>query len=184
MAEENAEGQEEGAAKPAGGGAKALVLPIVSSAVTAAIVGSIFTFVLAPKPQVSHDEIDKASEHGGGSEKNQEHGAQSSDGEVQATGVFHNYDPFIVSIFDREKVHYLKVVLSLELANEGVKEEITAKNPQIRDALIFVLSDFTLRELLDNQAKNLLKEVMVKTLNKILGKGKVINVFFTEFTLQ
>lgn len=185
MAEEKEEPQEEAQEKKPGGGAsaiKALILPIVSSAITAAIVGAVFTFVLAPKPEVVHDEIDKAGEHE--ADKNKTQNPVPVEGDVLTTGIFHNYDPFIVSIFDREKVHYLKVVLSLELGEEGVKDEITAKNPQIRDALIFVLSDFTLRELLDNQAKNLLKEVMIKTLNKILGKGKVINIYFTEFTLQ
>lgn len=157
-----------------------LLVPILTSALTAAIVGAIFTFVLAPKPEAPKDDIDKAVE---AISKAPEQGVEPTAWGKQ-TGIYHNYDPFIVSIFDREKVHYLKVVLSLELHNEVVKEEIAAKNPQIRDAMIFVLSDFTLRELLDNQAKNLLKEILVKTLNKILGKGKVVNIYFTEFTIQ
>ncbi len=186
MADENeAEPAEAGEEKKGGGGAaiKALILPIAASAITAAIVGAIFTFVLAPKPQVVTDEVDKALEESAHTEQ-QAVVQETGESGVKTTGIFHNYDPFIVSIFDREKVHYLKVVLSLELESEGVKDTIAAKNPQIRDAMIFVLSDFTLRELLDNQAKNLLKEVMTKTLNKILGKGKIVNIFFTEFTIQ
>ncbi|MCP5464774.1 MAG: flagellar basal body-associated FliL family protein [Deltaproteobacteria bacterium] len=179
MAEENeeVEGEEEG---ESGGGLKAILLPVIVSAITAAIVGAVFVFVLAPQPDSGGDALEQGIEQAAS-------GPSLDSQQVEAgkqTGIFHNYDPFIVSIFDREKVHYLKVVLSLELANEQVKEEILAKNPKIRDAMIFVLSDFTLRELLDNQAKALLKEVMVKTLNKILGKNKVINVYFSEFTIQ
>ncbi|OVE81289.1 hypothetical protein BVY03_04200 [bacterium K02(2017)] len=157
-----------------------ILIPVLVSAVTAAIVGVIFTFVLAPKPEHKPDEVDNALKD---ATEKIEHSTQDMLMAGQ-TGIYHNYDPFIVSIFDREKVHYLKVVLSLELANEGVKEEISVRNPQVRDAMIFVLSDFTLRELLDNQSKNLLKEVLVKTLNKILGKAKVLNIYFTEFTIQ
>lgn len=165
------------------GGFKALIIPVLTSALTAAIVGAVFTFVLAPKQQTEQPktELEHAAEQ---HTKDESPKLIEPTALAEQTGIYHNYDPFIVSVFDREKVHYLKVVLSLELSEEGIKEEIAAKNPQIRDAMIFVLSDFTLRELLDNQAKNLLKEILIKTLNKILGKGKIINVYFTEFTIQ
>lgn len=180
MAEEKEIIQDEGAEDEKKGGIKALLVPILTSAVTAAIVGAVFTFVLAPKhKEEPKSELEQVADH-----KQEKAQLIEPTASGQQTGVYHNYDPFIVSVFDREKVHYLKVVLSLELSEEGIKEEIAAKNPQIRDAMIFVLSDFTLRELLDNQAKNLLKEILIKTLNKILGKGKVINIYFTEFTIQ
>ncbi|MBF0104145.1 MAG: flagellar basal body-associated FliL family protein [Deltaproteobacteria bacterium] len=161
---------------------KALLIPVITSAVTAAVVGLVFAFVISPKQGPLPEEA--------GADAAQQAGAQEASVATQEmlegghSGIFHNYDPFIVSIFDREKVHYLKVVLSLELASESIKEEIAVRNPQLRDAMIFVLSDFTLRELLDNQSQNLLKENLVKTVNKILGKGKVLSIYFTEFTIQ
>jgi len=185
MAEENEaateEGAEEAEVKKKKLDIKALLIPIISSMVTAGIVGAVVAIFLAPKPQMLPQEAEQNTEQTDSLLANEQLKEADTSGQ---TGIFHNYDPFVVSIFDREKVHYLKVMLSLELSNEKVKDDINAKNPQIRDAMIFVLSDFTLRELLDNQAKNLLKEVMVKTLNGILGKGKVINIYFTEFTLQ
>lgn len=182
MAEETEEAKEGGEKSGGGGGLKAILIPVLASAVVSAVIGAVFTFVLAPQPEIKQDEIDRALQE---ASTQADMVGDAGGGEVgKQTGIFHNYDPFIVSIFDREKVHYLKVVLSLELSAENVKDAISAKNPQIRDAMIFVLSDFTLRELLDNQAKNLLKEVMVKTLNKILGKGKITNIYFTEFTIQ
>jgi flagellar FliL protein len=186
MADEQTEG--EGGEVKAGGGLKALLVPIISSAVTAGIVGAVVVTVMAPKAPTAEE----AAASGGHGEKAEGGHGESSSGSSEPSdqdskkqsGIYMNYDPFIVSIFDREKVHYLKIVLSLELMSEAVKEEITAKNPQVRDNLIFVLSDFTLRELLDNQAKTMLKEVLIKTLNKILGPGKILNIYFTEFTIQ
>lgn len=186
--EETKEGAAEGEKKPSA--LKALLVPILSSAVTAGIVGAVVAIVLAPKAPPPDADGATAESHGEesgsghGAEVESTHGGAVEGDSKNKTGIYLNYDPFIVSIFDREKVHYLKVVLSLELNSEATKEEITAKGPQIRDSMIFVLSDFTLRELLDNQAKSMLKQILMKTLNKILGKGKIINVYFTEFTIQ
>lgn len=172
---------------------KALLIPVLTSALTAALVGVALIFFMAPHPEPVSEEAGAETEagagHGAGSEGEHKSGGEQTTQHQEIltgghSGIYHNYDPFIVSIFDREKVHYLKVVLSLELASEGVKEEINLRNPQVRDAMIFVLSDFTLRELLDNQSKNLLKEILIKTLNKILGEDKVLQIYFTEFTIQ
>lgn len=187
---ETKEGEEEGAEKK-GGGLKAMLIPVIASAVTSAIVGAVMIFVLAPKPSAEGEaEVEEGSaEHGsaeGGKTEGGEksgHGGEKSETPEHA-GVYLQYDPFIVTIFDHEKVHYLKATVALELSNEGVKGEIQAKDAQIRDSLIFVLGDFTLRELLDNQAKLLVKDVLIKTLNKIVGKDKILNVYFTEFTIQ
>jgi len=157
-----------------------ILIPVITSAITAVAVAFALTTFMKPPEAPKDEEVENSLK-----ETAQESKVSTQDLLVGGqTGIYHNYDPFIVSIFDREKVHYLKVVLSLEVASEMVKEEIIAKNPQVRDAMIFVLSDFTLRELLDNQSKNLLKDVLVKTLNNILGNGKVINIYFTEFTIQ
>jgi flagellar FliL protein len=181
------EGGEEGEKKPSA--IKALLVPVLASAVTSAIVGVILILVLSPKPRPAEDAGDDTAEHASteaGGEKGGEGktaGGEKKDAVTQA-GVYLQYDPFIVTIFDHEKVHYLKATVSLELKSESVKGEIQAKDAQIRDSLIFVLGDFTLRELLDNQAKLLVKDVLIKTLNKIVGKDKILNVYFTEFTID
>lgn len=169
-----------------GGGLKALLIPIISSAVTAAIVGAVLIFVLAPQPQQNVPQTNVKQANVSVDENSE---TDISSGRVTSTrkqtGIYHVYDSaFVVSIFDREKVHYLRVKVTLELKSNDIRAEIEAKDPQIRDSIIFVMSDFTLRELLDNQAKLLVKEVLLKTLDKIVGKNKVVNVYFTEFTVQ
>jgi flagellar FliL protein len=188
MAEEEKASSEEGANK--GGGLKALLIPILASAVTAAIVGFVMVFLLAPKPQAPA-EGEEAAEHGGAHGEHGEKKAgkeEADDGKEPAekkhTGQYHQYESFVVSIFDREKVHYLRIKVALEVSNPEIIPELEAKDPQIKDSMIFVLGDFTVRELLDNQAKLLVKEVLLKTLNKILGKGKVVDIYFTEFVVQ
>lgn len=192
MAENEAKEGEAGDAKAAGGGIKALLLPIISSAITAAIVGVVF-MMMAPKPQPvvegeggegGHGAAQKQDGHGGESGQVTTEHEESTTGQGKPTGIYHKYDPLIITIFDHEQVHYLKAGITLELIREEVKEEIAAKDPQIRDSIIFILGDFTMRELLDNQGKTIVKESMIKTLNKILGTGKIVNVYFNEYTVQ
>lgn len=190
---------------------KALLVPILSSAVTAAVVGGLVVTLMKPSAAPSEPAEGK-TEHGaesgghgeGGGEAEGAHAAPEPEGhgsehaveavadahgggepsKVKHTGNYYQYDSFVVSIFDREKVHYLRLKVALEMSSEAVKEELDLKDPQIKDSMIFVLGDFTVRELLDNQAKLLVKEVLMKTLNKILGKGKIIDIYFTEFVVQ
>lgn len=198
--EEKKEGEEKPEKKPSN--LMGILIPVISSAVTAAIVGLVVVFVLAPKPEATapagaeggHAPAAEAG-HGGGSE----HGAAAESAPAKDefseeefdpyakkkhTGKYFQYDPLTISIFDREKVHYLRLKVVFELGNDEVKDELSVKDPQIKDSLIFVLGDFTVRELLDNQAKLLVKEVLLKTLNRLLGKGKVVDIYFTEFVVQ
>lgn len=197
----DAEGGEE--KKKAGGGLMGILIPVLSSAVTAAIVGAVMIFVLAPKPEAAppaeeggHGAAAESGGHGGGgghapaqpeaAAAEAEFSEEEFDpyAKKQHTGKFFQYDPLTISIFDREKVHYLRLKVVFEISDDGVKEELNVKDPQIKDSLIFVLGDFTVRELLDNQAKLLVKEVLLKTLNRLLGKGKVVDIYFTEFVVQ
>lgn len=189
MAEEAIEEEETGSE---GGGWRAILFPVLTSALTATAVGVAMWFFLFPKllqrqqqeqtqaqaAETPAVEAQHASDDAGATDMDRAHAR------VKHTGVYHQYDSFVVSIFDREKVHYLRIKVALELSNQSVSDEITIKDPQIKDAMIFVLGDFTVRELLDNQAKLLVKDVLLKTLGKILGPGKVIDVYFTEFVVQ
>lgn len=203
MAEEEKkeEAAEEGGEekKKSGGKLMGILIPVISSALTAAIVGVVIVKLMAPAPAPAPAEGDghgEASEGGHKSEAQgesakEEHGEESFSEEEfdpyakkEHTGKYFQYDPLTISIFDREKVHYLRLKVVFELSDDTVKDELNAKDPQIKDSLIFVLGDFTVRELLDNQAKLLVKEVLIKTLNRLLGKGKVVDIYFTEFVVQ
>src|SRR3989338_7906911 len=100
-----------------GGGLKALLLPIISSAVTATIVGVVLIFVLAPKPQHVETNVDPSTHV---EKETHEEGGQNKNSSAQRkqTGIYYAYDnAFVVSIFDREKVHYLRIKVTLELTS-------------------------------------------------------------------
>lgn len=64
--------------------------------------------------------------------------------------------------------------------------ELKAKEPQIRDAVIKVLSSKKAEDVLTPEGKETLKEELVEAINESVGfdEPPVTNVYFTEFIVQ
>jgi flagellar FliL protein len=56
--------------------------------------------------------------------------------------------------------------------------------PQVRDALIVLLSSRQLSDVTDFEGKALLKEDMLERVNDLLATGNVRSVLFTDFVVQ
>ena len=105
--------------------------------------------------------------------------------ETKATeGVNFSLEPFVVNLMDQGGTRYLKVSVQLELSNPKVSENAKNKTPQIRDAIITLLTNKTSEELITPEGKLLLKDEIKQRANQILGEGNVINVYLTDFVMQ
>ncbi|WP_457576610.1 flagellar basal body-associated FliL family protein [Desulfomarina sp.] len=93
-------------------------------------------------------------------------------------------EEFIVNIISEDANHYVKASLTVELTNEEVKEEVTKRMPQIRDAILLLLGNKTYEELQDLQGKRQLKAELLSKLNSFLQTGKVKSIYFTNFVVQ
>ena len=58
---------------------------------------------------------------------------------------------------------------------------IEKRKAQIRDIIIIILSSKTYDEVSTREGKDGLKSEIKDTLNAFLTKGKIVNVYFTEF---
>ena len=56
--------------------------------------------------------------------------------------------------------------------------------PQVRDALIVLLSSKQLSDVTDFEGKALLKEDMLERVNDLLESGQIRSILFTEFVVQ
>jgi flagellar FliL protein len=91
--------------------------------------------------------------------------------------------PFIVNLAG-EGGRYIKTVLVMQVSSKSVKDELTNRAPQIKDAIISVLSSKTPEEVLTPEGKLELKLELVKRMNQSLSSGVVTELFFTEFVVQ
>jgi flagellar FliL protein len=135
-----------------------MIIIIVVAAVVLAVVG----FVVVPKFM------------GGGDKK----------AEVKDEGVMFTLEPFVVNLNDAGGPKFLKVSIQLELANATLMDKAKAKAPQIRDAVITLLTSKSSESLFPPEGKLQLKDEINARMNQILGTGSVKNVYLTDFVMQ
>ena len=90
-------------------------------------------------------------------------------------------ETFIVNLAGSKGRRVAKVDLQLELEGEGTSEEIEKRKAQIRDIIIILLSGKTYDEVSTREGKEQLRNEIKDTVNAFLTKGKILNIFFTDF---
>ena len=105
-------------------------------------------------------------------------------GQQATIGPMVNIEEFIVNIISGDAAHYVKASLTVELTNELVKTEVEQRMPQMRDAILLLISNKTYEELQDLQGKKQLKAELLSTINSFLQTGKVVSIYFTNFVVQ
>jgi len=99
-------------------------------------------------------------------------------------GQYFSMNDFIVNLNDPSGKRYLKTKIELEFVQEGMKEELHARLAQLRDMTLLVLSSKTMDEIQNVEGKMELKNELIIRINQVLKKGKIRNLYFTEFVIQ
>jgi flagellar FliL protein len=105
-------------------------------------------------------------------------------GPAASPGVMFDLDPFIVNLADTPDVRYLKLTLKLEVDSEAVTAELSARIPQIRDAVLVLLSSKDVNAVRTTQGKFQLRDEITQRINGLLKKPGVRSAYFTEFVVQ
>lgn len=166
----------EEAAGGGGGGEKkksSMLLIVIGLVVVLLLAGGggAVYFLVLKKPETT------AAGEGGGAKEGATPKSATSLGETV------ELPPFIVNL-SGEGGRYIKTVLVMQVSSKAVKEELTNRAPQIKDAIISVLSSKTPDEVLTPEGKLELKLELVKRMNQTLSSGVVTELFFTEFVVQ
>ena len=158
--EEKLEGEEEGQEPKKKKGKNLILIIIIAVAVLAGGAGAFFFFT-------------KSSNK-----------AQKAEETKAAEGVTFALEPFVVNLSDPTGTRFLKVSLQLELAGTAVMEKAKEKTPQIRDAIITLLTSKTSDALISPEGRLQLKDEINIRINQVLGENSVKNVYLTDFVMQ
>lgn len=164
MAEENA--TEEAPVK-AGSGKKMILLSLIGVLLVGGGGGAAWFFM------GGKDERPKAHE---------EHA--KVDGVHEEPGPIMELEPFLLNLADRDELRFLKVSIKLELDRPEEKTDFQHKVPAIRDALLVLLSSKESQILRTVNGKRRIREEIMARVNGVMSKGKIANVFFTDFIIQ
>lgn len=159
--------------KKKGGKLKLIILLAVAVAVLAAGGFAAWKFLLQAAP----------SGDGSANQTNQTEGGVARD-EVAAKAQLVTMDSFVVNLSDPMGRRYLKVTMEVEVADAAAAAELTAAMPKVKDTLLLLLSSKAFADISSLDSKIELKNQIVDRLNLIIGRGKVRNVYFTEFVVQ
>jgi flagellar FliL protein len=114
------------------------------------------------------------------------HGETSArtQGGGQGSGAMYDLDSFIVNLADQPEARYLKVTLKLELDRQDASADVAARLPQVRDAVLILLSSKESSNLRTTQGKFQLRDEITQRVNNALPRSEVRTVYFTEFVVQ
>ena len=98
--------------------------------------------------------------------------------------VFMDFDPVIVNLLDPTGKRYLQVRMSIEVADKKDEAEIKKKEPMVKDVILHTLSGKTVEEVIMPEAKEKIKQDLIKKINEALGDELVLNVYITQYIVE
>ena len=99
-------------------------------------------------------------------------------------GHIYKMEPFLVNLADPGHPRYLKVTIHMESNKEKPEVEYEKRQPQLRDALLTILSSRHCKDLMTSEGKAALREEIKGKVNQLLVTLKAQNIFFTDFVIQ
>ena len=104
--------------------------------------------------------------------------------EENVIGPLYNLDTMIVNLSDHGGKRYLRVTMALELSDPESVDTIESRLPQIRDAVLMILPTKTYDDVSTTDGKIALRNQVMEKINTLMTKGRVNNIYFTEFVVQ
>jgi flagellar FliL protein len=83
-----------------------------------------------------------------------------------------------------EQGRFLKVTMQFEIADQANLPLVTERTPQLRDAIITLMSSKSAEALSSPEGKLQIKDELLLRANQAVGKDVFKNLYFTEFVMQ
>ena len=165
---------------------KLLLIGIIAGGLILGVLGGVFALgpMLAKKlggPATASAAT--ASEAGAKSE----HGEKGAHGEKteKASSTVHMMENLVLNPAGSNGTRFLMVAVAAEVADEKVSEQLTARDAEMRDAILRLLGQRTVEQLADMQIREPMKRQLIDSLNARLGsKDAIKRVYFPQFVIQ
>jgi len=97
-------------------------------------------------------------------------------------------EPFIVNLADKVFTHpdmkYVKASVEIEFTDEYSLKLAESRTPQIRDAIISILTQLTSQDIITPEGKQAFKDGTKQIVSGIVGEENIKNVYLTELVMQ
>jgi flagellar FliL protein len=190
---------EDAVAKDTGAGTpKAALMPMVAPALALAVrtlvilaiivadaYAAYFLVVKGIAPRMAEAQVVRAAQES----KVEEEVAQAEEVHTQGknvpiVGAITPIEDIVVNPAGSAGTRYLCTTVALESTKPTVAEEVTEREPQIRDTLIEILSRRSVEELSALSTREELRAEIKTAVNEMLVSGEVVGVYLSNFVLQ
>lgn len=113
-----------------------------------------------------------------------ETGHSTAEAKYKKLGITCKMEPFIVNLLDRDGKRYLKTTIEFEVENRDIKNEFIQHTPQLRDAILLLLTSKSFEDISKLEGKLQLKNELIARINQILSGAGIRALYFTEFVVQ
>jgi len=163
------------------GGPKLVIIFLMLN--TLLMVTAIVYFVFFYNPAApGADKKDGKTEENAGKDDAGDEGAGA--GGLTAGSILVELDPLVVNLDDVGSTRYLKLSATVEVSNADAEKELLEKRIVIKDTLLGFLSSLKPADTKGYEGKESIKEEMIKRVNNVVSKGKIKNIYFTEFVVR
>lgn len=91
-------------------------------------------------------------------------------------------DPFVLNLLEQGR--FLKVSMQFEINDETQREFVQSRIPQLRDAIITLVSSKSVESIASPEGKIQLKDEILLRANQVMERDVFKNLYFTEFVMQ
>jgi flagellar FliL protein len=137
------------------------------------------------KDEGGHGDKKEAGGHGESpsGEPGKEGGTAEGDSRYAGIGIMYDFKPFHLNLGNPLENRYVRMEIRLEYPNVEQKTELTARDSQLRDAIVTIISRKTREHLLSPDGKDQLRLEIKNRLNQYLEK-KIVNVYITDILIE
>lgn len=98
--------------------------------------------------------------------------------------VYCEMDTFMVNLSDPGGKRFLKATIKLKVSSPHVADECKLRSFEMRDLVLTLLTSKASDEVMTPEDKLALKKQIMEVMNRVLQKGKALDVYFTDFLVQ
>ena len=110
---------------------------------------------------------------------------KSADGDKKATTTVHMMENLVLNPAGSNGTRFLMAAVAAEVKDEKVKEEMTGRDAELRDAVLRILGERTVEQLAEMNLRDALKTELVDSLNaRLKSKSAIRRVYFPQFVIQ
>jgi flagellar FliL protein len=104
-------------------------------------------------------------------------------GDAEVTQVI-ELQPFIVNLADKNESRYLRMTISLGVAEDGEHKVDPLFTTRIRNAILATISTQTSEQVLTVEGKAALRKEMLSAARAAASKPEVLTIYITDFIIQ